>query len=552
MSYRFRQYSQNILKQEKLFFKAKKSASISSVIIYPNSYEIGINNLGYQSVYRLLNQIDAVYAERAFLYPSPFQNMALTLESNRSIAEFDIVAFSLAFELDYINLVRILKNASIPLYSWQRDHSHPLIVAGGMTMLMNPKPVSPFLDVIFIGEAEGLVEAFVAMLDKARIDSWSRKRILHELAKIKGLYIPQIHNSAMPECIERHNRTNNDSVNVSALMTQSGAFRDMFLIEVGRGCPRGCRFCAAGYVYRPYRIKRLNTIKQGLKNYDLRNKNVGLVGSAISDYPELTDLMQFILAEKGRLGISSFRVDELNGINMELFEKSALRSVSVAPEAGSERLRKIIGKDISEMEILHGARLVAHSRLATLKLYFMIGLPFEEDQDITAFIELGARINEIFNEKQATGVAKISCNAFIPKAFTPFQWAPMAKEEEITAKRRYLKKMFKEFNKVQFNTAKSTREDLLQGILSLGDHQTAKLIDLLVNEKKNWNRAAAEIEYDYQAVIHRPKNYEEALPWDVIRGTVPKAYLWREYMDAKTIARATSQHQHAEIEYLDI
>jgi radical SAM superfamily enzyme YgiQ (UPF0313 family) len=272
----------------------------------------------------------------------------------------------------------------------------------------------------------------------------------------------------------------------------------------------------------------------------LQHKIVGLVGSAVSDYPKLTDLMASIIAKNGRLGISSLRLDQLTETNIALFEKGGLKSVAVAPEAGSERLRNIINKNIAEADILRGAQLVAHSKLMILKLYFMIGLPFEEDQDIEAIVELMTKINDIYNENGATGMIKISCNAFVPKAFTPFQWSAMVSEKEIKIKRNYLIKGLQRLNKVQFNPVKSIKESILQGILSLADQNSSAFVEKLCNGSNNWKRSADEIGFKYESIIYRAKGIEDSLPWDFIRGAVPKAMLWKEYMRAHKSAMETS------------
>ncbi len=487
MTYPFRQFSKAILDQELLLFHPKKSDDTAIALVYPNCYELGIGNLGFQTVFRLLNQLPGIYSERAFLYPPPFTKVACTLESNRLISDFDCIAFSVAFELDLLHLVRILQQTGIPLLARDRSSGdHPLVVAGGMVMFMNPMPAAPFLDVIFIGEAEGLLENFTTILLRARRDRWSRAEILQKLAGVKGLYVPVHHDPTRFESIERNYRPAMNSIpNSSAVLSRAGAFRDMYLIEVGRGCPRGCRFCAAGYVYRPYRVNTLRQIENSVDTQLWKNRPVGVVGSAVSDYKELPALLDWIVKQQGKLGISSFRIDELNSANIELFERGGLRSITVAPEAGSERMRRVIHKPVSEHEIVQGARLVARSKIQNLKLYFMLGLPFEQQQDLEALVDLVGTINEIYNEKGSTGSVKISCNAFVPKAFTPFQWSRMEEEEEIDHKRNFLQRQLRKYNRVRFSPTKSTREDILQGIFSKGDEQLAGLIKLLCHGLSN-------------------------------------------------------------------
>jgi radical SAM superfamily enzyme YgiQ (UPF0313 family) len=535
MIYPFRQFTKTILDQELLLFHPKKNDDIAVALVYPNCYEVGISNLGFQTVFRLLNQLPGTYAERAFIYPPPFAAVARTLESNRLLSDFDCLAFSVAFELDLLHLVRILQQAGIPVLAHDRSSGdYPLIVAGGIVMFMNPIPAAPFLDVIFIGEAEGLLENFTTILVQARRDHWTRAEILQKLAGIKGLYVPVHHDPARFESIERNYRPSISGIpNTSAVLTQAGTFKDMYLIEAGRGCPRGCRFCAAGYVYRPYRVNTLRQIENTVNSQHWKNRPVGVVGSAVSDYKELPALLEWIIKQQGKLGISSFRIDELNSANIELFERGGLRSISVAPEAGSERMRRVIHKPVSEQEIVQGTRLVARSRIQNLKLYFMLGLPFEREQDLQALVDLAGAINEIYNEKGSTGSVKISCNAFVPKAFTPFQWSRMAEEEEIEHKRNYLRRQFKKFNKISFSPAKSTREDILQGILSRGDERLAGLMQMLGQGMNDWKKKAAEIGFEYRSFLHHDWNYQDRLPWDLIKGPVPKEYLWREWQRAR-------------------
>jgi radical SAM superfamily enzyme YgiQ (UPF0313 family) len=533
MTYQFRQYSKSILDQELLLFRPKATADVAIALVYPNCYEVGINNLGFQTVFRLFNETDGVYAERAFRYPVPFESVARTLESNRVLAEFDCVAFSIAFELDFLNLVRILHRAKIPVMACDRSEEHPIIAAGGMVMFMNPVPVASFLDVIFIGEAEGLTESFTSVMRQGKQGNWSRKKILEKLAEIKGIFVPVLHDTSIPESIERRYRAKEETIpNTSALLTAQGMFSDMYLIEIGRGCPRGCRFCAAGYVYRPYRVNTFKQIEEAINPELLKNRPVGLVGSAVSDYEELPYLMDWIVKQQGKLGISSFRVDELDASHIEIFERGGLRSIAVAPEAGSERLRRIIHKPIHEQEILEGTRRVARSRIQNLKLYFMVGLPFEKDKDLEALVELSGKINELYNEKGSSGSVKISCNAFIPKAFTPFQWSRMEAGKEIDHKRNYLFRQFRKFNKVKFSAAKSTREDILQGVFSMGDERTASLIQVLGEDYTNWKKISKEIGFDYETFLHRDREFQDRLPWDFIKGPVPKAYLWKEWQRA--------------------
>jgi radical SAM superfamily enzyme YgiQ (UPF0313 family) len=533
MTYSFQQYSRHILQQEVPLFHPKTNDDTSVVLIYPNCYELGISNLGFQTVYRLFNQQPGIYCERAFLYPPPFATTHRSLESNRVIADFDCIAFSVAYELDLLHLVSMLQQARIPPLAVERSAAHPLIVAGGMVMFMNPAPVAPFLDVIFIGEAEGLLESFTALLAQARRDRWSREELWPKMAEIKGLYVPAVHDTTHFELLERNYRSAAEgSPNSSAVLSRAGLFKDMYLIEVGRGCPRGCRFCAAGYVYRPYRVHALTEIENSIDPQYWPERLVGVVGSAVSDYRQLPELLEWIIKQHGKLGISSFRVDELNPVNINLFERGGLHSITVAPEAGSERMRRVIHKPIKEEEILQGARLVARSRIQYLKLYFMIGLPFEQQQDIEALVDLAGIINEIYNEKGSSGSVKVSCNAFVPKAFTPFQWSRMAEGKEIESKRKYLQQRLRKFNKVRFGSAKSSREDILQGIISKGDERLAYVIQNLGTDRGNWKKIIAEMNFDYASLLHKDWSYQHRLPWDFIKGPVSKKYLWREWQRA--------------------
>ncbi|HVP35652.1 MAG TPA: radical SAM protein, partial [Terriglobales bacterium] len=438
-----------ILSQEKGTI-TKSSFQLRVALGFPNKYEVGIANLGFQTIYRLLNQLDDVSCERFFLFDYKAQDKVRTLESGDPLNFFQVISFSIPFELDYLNILKILRQAKIPLLSKERNENHPFLMAGGVAVTLNPEVMAPFFDAIFIGEAEeGIIE--VAEIFKK---GNSRKKTLQELAKVKGIYVPEFYEpvydengflrkykveKGFPEKIEIRKANLEKIETYSSIVTPLSHFKDMFIIETERGCAWECRFCAAGHIYKPLRFQSKDKILSQIENYGAGAKSVGLLGSMVSDLPFLEELCCDLDKKGYEIGISSLRVDKVTPGLLDILIKSGLKTLTLAPEAGTERMWKIIDKRIDREDVLCAARLANEKNLEKLKLYFIIGLPFEEKEDIEGIVDLVKDVGEAFmaSREHVGETLVVSCggggkapykeidlsiNPFVPKAHTPFQW----------------------------------------------------------------------------------------------------------------------------------
>ena len=482
--------SETLARERGTIYKKPGGKAVRIALVYPNTYYLGMSNLGFQTIYRHLNERDDVVCERAFL-PEPASLEALsrsrkplvTLESGLPLGSCDIVAFSVSFENDYPNLVRILELARVPVLAENRTRFDPIVLIGGAITYINPEPLADFADVMVIGDGE---EAAYAYIDRYLADQGlDREQHLARTISLAGMYVPSLQTaspgdregadfeaSADAGCdavdaasdastvdapaddgaaaesesapaesesapaariAKQQVRNFEDYPAHSAVLTPDTEFGDMLLIEISRGCPRRCRFCAVSYVYPKFRALKPETILDVIrsKNASLARdgkeglKAVGLVSSAMCDYPHLDELCAGLEETGLRVGVSSVRVDLVPDSLLRLMLNTGLRTMTIAPEAGSERLRKAINKPISSEEILSGARRILEKGIKHLKVYYMVGLPTETDEDIEELIEMTRRLARLQREcGEPGGRLRLSINPFVPKALTPFQWSP--------------------------------------------------------------------------------------------------------------------------------
>jgi radical SAM superfamily enzyme YgiQ (UPF0313 family) len=519
--------------------------------VYPNAYRLGMANLGLHAVYRLLNADERTLCERAFLPEDG--SPPRTVESGRPLDAFDVVAFSLSFEEDYPNVLALLDRAGLPLRSADRDGRHPLVVAGGIAVQINPEPVAPFFDAFLVGEGEVLVPPFLAFAREAGARR-PRGELLRALADLPGSYVPALYDVAYsdtrapegrwvtrfaprdgaPERVERRWLPDLRGVATSRVVDSPDAqFGDLFLTEVARGCLWGCRFCAAGFVQRPYREVDLETLRAEAREGIARGQRVGLVGPDTSDYTGLDALTCLIAEEGGTFSPSSLRVD---AITPELAARMAAggeRSITIAPEAGTERMRRVVNKDFDDDRIVLAAEHALSRGMQHVKLYFMCGLPTETDEDVLGMARIALRIREEVMLPRAKasgrmGRISLSVNPFVPKPWTPFQWAPMEEKGCLEAKRRLLERTLRPKGiDVDFL---SPREAWLQALLSRGDRRCADLLELAWREEGgDLRRALRRWPHDPEFFVHREAGPEERLPWDFLEQGLTKKFLAREY-----------------------
>ncbi|MGB9891250.1 radical SAM protein [Thermodesulfovibrio yellowstonii] len=534
-----------LLEKEKGTIFKEHGGRIRICLIYPNLYPIGISNLGFQTVYRLFNQRKDIVCERVFL-PKDIEDYKkyplVSFESKTPIYAFDILAFSLCFENDYPSILKILELGKVPYYSFQRNFNHPLVIAGGVLCFTNPEPVAQIFDIIFIGEAEGLIDKFIEVYKFVKNNSYEedfKENLKREVLKLDGFYVPEAYeeiHDAHGKLIGRQYIWNNASEKIkrvyckeftkkfsfSQIITQEAVFSNMFLVETMRGCPFSCRFCLVGHVYKPVRKANIEDLKSKIE--ELKPFQAGLIAPSITAYKELKELLKISDVE---LSFTSLRADKST---IEILKTLALRkTITLAPEAGTDRLRRIIKKEISEDDLLLIAQKLNETELEILKLYFMIGLPFEKDEEIDEIVNLIKKIRSVFQRKITASVS-----IFVPKPFTPFQWHRMEKYEIVKEKLKKLKK-----DTLQIKGFKLVHEvpkySYMEGYFAKAPRKAISVIERLSKGENFWHFFD-----EIQDSLYEIKSFNDYLPWDFIEHEgLSKEALWKEYEKAIAIACQT-------------
>jgi radical SAM superfamily enzyme YgiQ (UPF0313 family) len=516
-------------------------------LIYPNRYTAGMANLGFQQVYRIVNASDAYVCERVFL-PEPGAPLQ-SVESGRALSDFQILAFSLSFENDFLNILKILDAGGIPFAAGDRGGHHPLVMAGGVACMLNPEPVAPFFDCFLIGEAEVLLPEFLAAYQSER----GRPELLRHLSnEVPGMYVPALYGAryhedgtlaamlpvddAVPPRISRvYLAELSREATSTCVLPGKTAFSSDYLVEVSRGCPHGCRFCGAGFVYRPPRFRPRSLLTDCLAEAARSSGQVGLVGAAVSDLPEIDRLCRSAAKEGLRLSFSSLRADCLSEELIAALRESRVKTATIAPDAGSPRMRGVINKGLSESQILDAARRLVIGGIPNLKLYFMVGLPTETMADIDEIVSLCLRVKEVFLDasrpKGRIGEMTVSLSSFVPKPSTPFQWAAM---DEVSVLKKKLKRVQQGLKAVANVRVHADRpgQAHVQAILSRGDRRVAALLMAVHENRGNWPQTLKAFKPGGDFYATRTRREDELFPWDIIDHKVEKAYLWREYRRA--------------------
>lgn len=531
------------------------SGRLRIVLVYPNRYHIGMSNLGFQAVYQFLNNFDHVVCERAFLPEknhSPFHQLA-TIESGRRLAEADILAFSISFENDYPHILSILDMAEIPLRAKERGRKAPLVIAGGVACFMNPEPLADYIDCFLIGEAEAILPEFLESYDPHQ----DRHTALLNLANsvpgtyVPDFYLPRYHRDGtlaafepienVPERIKRACvKDISRQSTCSTIITPQTTFDSTYLVEVGRGCPHGCRFCGAGYIYRPPRFRPTDQIEKDIKNGMTLTDRIGLVGAAVSDLPGVGQLCGHFQNDDIRISFSSLRADNLTPELLKALKKSQVKTATIAPDAGSERMRQVINKGVTETDILEAAAVLVENGIPNLKLYFMVGLPTETAVDVEAIIGLCKKIKHHFLKssqvRKRIGQITVSLNAFVPKPFTPFQWAAMDDVKTLKKKTQKIKNELKKVPNLRINSD-VPRWAYIQALFSRGDRKIGEILSMAHANKGNWAQTLKSVNTNPDFYVLRERDLEELLPWDFIDHGINKSYLRREFklaMQGKT------------------
>ena len=526
--------------------------AIRVLLVYPNTREVALANLGFQQVYSLLNSIQGVECDR-YALPTDWipeteilkQDDLRSIDMNRLPADFDMIAFSISFEPDYLNAVIALKYFNIPLDRTERDSSYPMIVAGGSAIFINPEPLANCMDVMFIGEGEGMANDFFDTLYKFE----DKNKFLEKAASLPGIYVPEFYDLQIdsgrqvgvstsidiPSRVTRHWVAEEESLCThSVVHGENSTFKDMALMEVTRGCIWACRFCTAGFIYRPPRLPDLNktydSMMQTLGGQGKTAQTIGLVGPSVTDHPQLPALAKRITDEGKTISFSSLRMETLTDELVGLILKSGQKTLTVAVDGPSERMRDVINKAATDDFIIEKCRFLTRKGILHLKIYSIIGLPHETDDDIEQFIRLIERIQEVYVDEcrnlRRIGRVTISLSPLVPKPGTPFQWHPMEKVKSLKKKFSRLRKALGKLPHLKLSFG-SPNEAYLQTYLSRGDRSVHEFFKTFLSNGHDAKSALNKHSVD--SFVYRQYGKEDYLPWDIVDHGYRNGFLWDDY-----------------------
>ena len=547
---------QELYKDEDSRVTVNPHAGQKVAIVYPNTYFVGMSNLGLHIIYEEINLRNDSVCERIFL-PEKKELEAydktktplMSVETQRPMHQFDVVAFDVTFEMDYFHIPLMLRHGRVPIMGKDRTEFDPIVIAGGPCATFNPEPFADFIDAFIIGEGEGIVSRVLDIIRDGKMEGLDRHAILRQLANISGVYVPSLYVpiysedgefkgydivEGAPKTIKRHFEmlTSGGETVVATNYTEFGA---MYIIEVARGCGRHCRFCMSGYCFRVPRVRPLDILKEGVDRAEKLGKKVGLMGAAISDYPEVDELVTYIRSKDMRYSCASLRADSLTQAVVDGLADSGQKTITIAPETGSERLRRVINKGISEEHLKNAATLSAKSGIQHMRLYIMIGLPTETDEDIEAIVGLAERTQAHMAEVGCKGRLTLSINPFIPKPFTPFQWMAMDNQKTVEKKLQYIKKALQKNRRIEV-LVESPKEAYIQGVLARGDRRLGAVLAACAADRgsKSFKAEMKAAGLDMDEMNYRERSFDEFLPWSHLDMGMDDGYLemeWKRSVD---------------------
>ena len=558
MDHRLKHALQQRLAHEHGYYRYPAGVRTRFALVYPNTYFVGMSNLGLHIIYDLLNRRRDTACERVFLpdrtelprYERTKTPM-MSVETQTPLADFAVIGFAVSFEMDYFHLIKILALSHIRPCAAERGTRDPLVLAGGPCATFNPEPLAEIVDAFVIGEGEAIMPALMDAYHESARAGETRVELLKRLAHVPGVYVPVLYTPSYdaqgritaftPKCgapplVHRQWVRELDAFPAHTVVVTEDTEFNFYLIETARGCGRHCRFCMAGYCFRRPRNRSLSVVEAQVREALPYGKKIGLMGAAISDYPEIDALCRSILGEGLSLSVASFRADSVTRELVASLAASGLQTLTLAPEAGSARMRAVINKGIEERHLFTAIDLGTAAHIPNFKLYIMVGLPFEEEADIEAIIDLAGRLRNYMDEKGSCGTLTLSVNPFVPKPFTPFQWMPMAGKKRLDGIMKKITQGLRRQRKIVVHF-ESPKEALVQAILARGDRRLAAPLIRAAE-----GRGAKELVPEMRADGLDPEDYlarawgeDDLLPWEHLDMGFTKRYLWQEYVCASVL-----------------